>query len=225
MAMGTAPGSRYTSTAMTPPPKPPKRTKHPEIRCNLALIGGRGCGKTSISKRVSLANRGFMLFSTDALIRYEAGGLTVPEIVDAHGWPHFRDLEFEVLDKLTKMKRGVLLDCGGGIMVDLDEQGDEIFSERKVERLRADGIVVYLKRDHQFLADKIAGDENRPDLSETKSFLEIMERREPWYVRAAHHVLECGDASKLEIANEIVRLFYRETGHDLSTVKLLPIDA
>ncbi len=205
--------------------KAPRRTKHPEIRCNLALIGGRGCGKTSISKRIALANRGFMLFSTDALIRYEAGGLTIPEIVEAEGWPRFRDLEYDVLEKLVKMRTGVLLDCGGGIMVDLDERGDEVFSERKVELLRADSIVVYLRRDHQFLADKIAGDKNRPDLSETRSFLEIMERREPWYMKAAHHVLECGDASKNEIATEILKLFYRETGHDLSKVRLKPLDA
>ena len=210
---------------MAPPSKPPKRTKHPEIRKNLALIGGRGCGKTSISKRVALGNRGFMLFSTDAMIRYEAGGLTIPEIVDDHGWHRFRDFEFEVLDKLVKMKTGVLLDCGGGIMVDLDEHGEEHFSERTAQLLRQDGIVIYLKRDHQVLADKIAGDANRPDLSETRSFLEIMERREPWYMQTAHHVLECGDASKTEIANEILKLFYRETGHDLAKVKLKPIDA
>lgn len=217
--MGIAPGPRYTSTAMV------KRTKHPEIRKNLALVGGRGCGKTSISKRVSLANRGFMLFSTDALVRYEAGGLTIPEIVAAHGWSRFRDLEYEVLQKLTRMRTGVLLDCGGGIMVDLDDAGEEIYSERKAGLLRADSIVVYLKRDNELLADKIAGDPNRPELSDSKSFLEIMERREPWYMRVAHHVLECGDATKSEIATEIVKLFYRETGHDLSKVKLKPLDA
>lgn len=222
--MGSAIGPRYTSTAMTSKPKPSKRSKHPEIRRNLALIGGRGCGKTSISKRVSLANRGFMLFSTDALVRYEAGGSSIPEIVEEHGWQRFRDFEFEVLDKLTKMKSGLLLDCGGGIVVDLDEHGEEIYGDRKVDLLRRDGIVIYLRRDHEYLAARIAGDKNRPDLSETRSFLEIMARREPWYMQAAHHVLDCGDASKNEIANEIVKLFYAETGHDLSEIKLKPID-
>lgn len=211
--MGTGALARYTCTAMA------KRIKHPELHANLVLIGGRGCGKTSISKRISLANRGFMLFSTDALIRYEAGGATIPEIVEAEGWRQFREIEFDIVDKLAKMKAGVLADCGGGIVVDLDDAGEEIFSERKVERLRSDGIVVYLQRDHEFLADKIAGDKNRPDLSETKSFLEIMERREPWYMQAAHHVIECGDASKLEVATEILQLFYRETGHDLATIR------
>ena len=44
-------------------------------------------------------------------------------------------------------------------------------------------------------------------------------------MEAAHHVIECGDATKLEIASEIVKLFYTETGHDLSKVKLKPLDA
>ena len=201
------------------------RSKHPEVRRNLVLIGGRGCGKTSISKRVSLANRGFMLFSVDALIRYEASGATIPEIVDDRGWPGFRQLEYEVLEKLTHIPSGLLLDCGGGIVVDLDDDGKEIYSERKVERLRADGVVIYLSRDHEYLASRIAGDKNRPDLSESKSFLEIMARREPWYRKAAHHVLECDGLTKGEIAMKVLETFYRDTGHDLKKIKLKPIDA
>ena len=46
-------------------------------------------------------------------------------------------------------------------------------------------MVVFIKRDVDYLASKIAGDANRPSLSETNSFKEIMARREPWYERAA----------------------------------------
>lgn len=200
------------------------RSKHPEIRRNLVLIGGRGCGKTSISKRVSASNRGFMLFSVDALIRYEANGATVPEIVDERGWSGFRQLEYEVIEKVTQIDQGLLLDCGGGIVVDVDDDGEEIYSERKVERLRSNGYVIYLSRDHEYLAGRIAGDKNRPELSATSSFLEIMARREPWYRKAAHDVLECGEMSKVEIAYEVLKRFYTETGHDLTKIKLRPID-
>jgi len=200
------------------------RSKHPELSRNLVLIGGRGSGKTSIAKRVALANRGFMLFSLDSLIRYEAAGSTVPEIVAERGWAGFRQLEYEVLEKLTQISRGLVMDCGGGIVVDLDDEGEEIFSERKVERLRADGVVIYLRRDHAYLAGRIAGDANRPDLSESKSFLEIMARREPWYQQAAHHVIECDGLPKIEIANQVLKIFYRDTGHDPSKVRLVPSD-
>ena len=49
------------------------REEHPELAKNLVLIGGRGCGKSSVAKRLARCNRHFMLFSLDAMIRYEAG--------------------------------------------------------------------------------------------------------------------------------------------------------
>ena len=47
------------------------RIAHPDLNRNLVLIGGRGCGKSSVAKRLVRLNRNFMLFSLDALIRYE----------------------------------------------------------------------------------------------------------------------------------------------------------
>ncbi|MBW2667188.1 MAG: hypothetical protein JRE13_12930, partial [Deltaproteobacteria bacterium] len=66
------------------------REPQPEITRNLVLMGGRGSGKSSISRRLARLNRGFMLFSLDDLIRYEAEGRGIPEIVDAEGWIGFR---------------------------------------------------------------------------------------------------------------------------------------
>ena len=56
----------------------PARTPHPELTRNLALIGGRGSGKSSVTKRLARRNRNFMLFSLDALIRYERGDTATP---------------------------------------------------------------------------------------------------------------------------------------------------
>ncbi len=179
------------------------REIHPEIHSNLVLIGGRGCGKSSVSKRLARLNRNLMLFSLDALIRYEAGGLPIPEIVEREGWSGFREREFEVVRRLSAFRGGALLDCGGGVVVDLDAGGDEVFSQRKVEALRRHGLVVYLRRDPRYLADRIGADPNRPTLSDRRSFLEIMERRDPWYRQAADWVLECGELTKAEITERI----------------------
>jgi shikimate kinase len=51
--------------------------------------------------------------------------------------------------------------------------------------LKASGLVVYIKRDVDYLTRRIAGDTNRPDLNASKSFAEIMQRREPYYLKAA----------------------------------------
>lgn len=181
---------------------------HPEVVCNLALIGGRGCGKSSVSKRIARRNRNFMLFSVDSLIRYEAEGLTIPQLVERDGWRGFRDLEFRVVEKLTTFREGALLDCGGGVVVDLDEDGEEVFSNRKVDAIRRHALVIYLRRDAEYLAGRIGEDPNRPQLSGTHTFFEVMARRDPWYQAAADLVIECGARSKVEIVELVLDWFY-----------------
>lgn len=187
-------------------------TEHPELSRNLALIGGRGCGKSSVSKRLARHNKHFTLFSTDALIRYERGGRSIPEIVEREGWAGFRQLEFEVVERVAAFPGGALVDCGGGVVVDLDASGNEVFSERKVEALRRSCAIVYLERDPEYLRAKVEGDHNRPSLSDRESFLEILERRDPWYRAAAHHVLPSDGLSKPEITEAILHWFYRQIG-------------
>jgi len=188
------------------------RVPHPEIKCNLALIGGRGSGKSAIGKRLARLNRGFMLFSLDHLIRYEADGRSIPAIVDDEGWGGFREREYAALKKLSAFDRGALIDCGGGVVVDLDDSGEEVYSKRKVELLREHGLVVYLRRDSSYLYERISGDPNRPLLSGKKSFREIMKLRHPWYREAADFEVDCADLTKDEISRLILAWFYDRTG-------------
>lgn len=190
----------------------PPRTPHPALPRNLALIGGRGCGKSSVSKRLARRNRHFMLFSLDALIRYERGGLGIPEIVAKEGWPGFRELEYEVVCRAAAFEGGALIDCGGGVVVDLDPEGNEIYSDRKVDALKRTSLVVYLTRDHEYLRGRVEDDANRPSLSQTEDFLSIMGRRDPWYRRAADCVIDCDDKSKPEITDEVLRWYYDQIG-------------
>ena len=44
------------------------RQPHPAVQRNLALIGGRGCGKTSVAKRIARDNRNFTLLSLDVRV-------------------------------------------------------------------------------------------------------------------------------------------------------------
>jgi shikimate kinase len=186
-----------------------ERIEHPELKKNLVLVGGRGSGKSSLAKRLSRTNRHFMLFSLDALIRYEADGSTIPEIVAREGWAGFRARELAVVERVAAIEGGALIDCGGGVVVELDRDGRERYSARKVDALRRHGRVVYLHRSLDYLEDR-SEDENRPTLSSDETFQQIMKRRDPWYRRAADHVVECGERSKSALAREILDWFYRD---------------
>jgi shikimate kinase len=189
-----------------------ERGEHPTLKRNLVLLGGRGCGKSSLAKRIARANRHFMLFSLDALIRYEADGAPIPEIVAREGWPGFRARELAVVEKVAAIEGGALIDTGGGVVVELDRDGAERFSARKVDALKRFGRIVYLQRSLDYLAEHAEDDENRPALSGSESFRQIMKRRDPWYRRAAHHVIDCRDRSKNDLAREILDWFYRDQG-------------
>ena len=186
------------------------RVEHPELKKNLVLVGGRGSGKSSLAKRLARTNRRFMLFSLDALIRYEADGANIPEIVAREGWAGFRARELAVVEKVAAIEGGALIDCGGGIVVELDREGRERYSARKVDALKRHGRIVYLHRALDYLEERAEDAENRPALSGADSFRQIMKRREPWYQRAADHVVECGERSKSSLAREILDWFYRD---------------
>ncbi len=189
-----------------------ERADNPPLKKNLVLVGGRGCGKSSLAKRLARANRHFILFSLDALVRYEANGAKIPEIVTREGWTGFRARELAVVEKVAAIEGGALIDAGGGVVVELDRNGAERYSARKVDALKRHGRIVYLHRPIDYLVERAEDDENRPPLSGDETLQQILKRRDPWYRRAADHVIECGERSKGALTHEILTWFYRDQG-------------
>ncbi|XDD48504.1 shikimate kinase [Leptospira sp. WS39.C2] len=169
---------------------------------NIILIGARGAGKSKVSRSLSKQSE-IPVVSTDSVAVYEAGGIPIPEFVEKNGWKVFRDLEFSILQKL-ETANGIILDCGGGILFDLDESGNEIVSQRKMELLRKIGRIVYLERGIEELIEKVKGDKTRPDLSKVTSYRHILERRLPIYQEVAHFKLNLSKISKEEAAERIL---------------------
>ena len=182
------------------PPTGQAQQSKPNRHTNLILIGGRGCGKSALCRRIMAAEPRFSLYSLDDII-VESSGMSIPRMVQDFGWRHFREVEFEVCKRVALLcDRGwCLIDAGGGVVVDLDDDGDETYSQRKVDTLKRNGLgkIVYLRRDVEYLVTRTSGDRNRPSLSDVRSFEQVMGARAPWYERAADYVVDAtGGASR-----------------------------
>src|SRR5512138_270305 len=98
---------------------------------NVVLIGYRGTGKSTVGKAVA-ARLGWQVVSTDKEIVRRAG-VSVPEIVAAHGWNHFRDLESTVCGEVAGQDH-LVIDTGGGA----------ILRQQNVDAFRRNGRVIWL---------------------------------------------------------------------------------
>ncbi len=146
--------------------------------------------------------------STDVLVSYECAGKSIPQIIRSKGggivaWRFFRQKELEVLRKISTLKN-VVVDCGGGIIVDLDAKGVERYSANKVRLLRKNAVVVWLKADPGVLAEKNAADPRRPALGRTNE-KDIMVRRKPFYSKAAHVSVPADDLGAKDLSRRILK--------------------
>ena len=172
-------------------------------KCNLALIGARGAGKSKLSRKLSKA-LGRPSYSTDEIITYEAGGVTIETLVaERGGWGAFRDREFVVLENICRMKN-IIVDCGGGILVEAPQSSEavETFSARKKRCLEQSCFTVYLRRPEEILLAKMNPDCNRPDLG--KDYQELLQRRFPWYESCADLIVDLKDLNAKHALDQII---------------------
>ena len=178
---------------------------------NIALIGARGAGKSKLARRLKkLCERPLM--STDSLISYENGGLSIAEIVEQLGWPAFRRLEHEILLKLSQVQN-VIIDCGGGILVDAKAQPDsdekppeegestkykEYYSKAKAKLLKKHCHVIYLHWSKTYLISKNIVSSERPALS--GDYRKLLKKRIPYYKKTADLILNMESYSLEEAA-------------------------
>jgi len=170
---------------------------------NIVLIGMRGSGKTTVG--AILAGRLHKEFvPMDALIVYDMG-MTVPEIVEKHGWDRFREVEAQVAQRVARLK-GTINATGGGVVLNADS----------VEALRETGIVFWLDVSVDETLKRIGEDPNRPSLTGRGSRREDIQatyaEREPLYQAAAHHRVSTDGCSQEQVAEEVVKILKKEHG-------------
>ena len=185
-------------------------------KTNIALIGARGVGKSKLSRRLKkLFNRPLM--STDILVSYENGGLSIAELVAKVGWIGFRQLEYDVLKKLSQMQN-IIIDCGGGILFDVTNEKSrtnsktlvEHYSKPKAKLLKKRCHVIFLQHDENWLLHKNVNSSERPELF--GSYQELLKKRFSYYEEAADYVVNMKKHSIEEAANLLYKKYFHFVG-------------
>lgn len=123
----------------------------------------------------------------------ERFGEKISSFVEKHGWPAFRDEEEMLADELSRLK-GVVIDCGGGVVT----------REINIHRLRENGFVVWLQTPPEVISKRIGGDKNRPSLTGAKTSTdeieEVLRERIPMYQAASDMTIDTSAVSVEEAA-------------------------
>src|SRR5512141_1077166 len=138
---------------------------------SVVLVGMMGAGKSTIGRRLSARLR---LPFLDADTEIEAAaGMSIPDIFETHGEPHFRDGEARVIARLLDSGPAVLATGGGAFM-----------REETRHRIRDKAVSVWLKADADIIMKRVKRRADRPLLQTADPAATVgrlIEEREPVY--------------------------------------------
>jgi shikimate kinase len=142
-------------------------------RC-VVLIGMMGAGKSTIGRRMAARLR---LPFLDADTEIEtAAGMSIPDIFETHGEPHFRDGEARVIARLLDSGPAVVATGGGAFM-----------REETRGRIRDKAVSIWLKADAEVIMKRVRRRSDRPLLQNADpeaTVSRLLGEREPVYATA-----------------------------------------
>ena len=138
---------------------------------SVVLVGMMGAGKSTIGRRLAMRLR---LPFIDADNEIEAAaGMSIPDIFEVHGEPHFRDGEARVIARLLE-SGPILLATGGGAFMREDTRN----------RIRDKAISMWLKAEADVILRRVKRRADRPLLHNADPaavIARLIEARHPFY--------------------------------------------
>jgi shikimate kinase len=140
----------------------------------IVLVGMMGAGKSTIGRRLA-ARLSVPFLDADSEIE-AAAGMSIPDIFEAHGEPHFRDGEARVIARLLESGPAVLA-TGGGAFI----------REETRNRVGAKAVSIWLKADADIIMRRVRRRADRPLLQTADpeaTVGRLISEREPVYRHA-----------------------------------------
>lgn len=156
------------------------------------LCGFMGCGKSHIGRMLA-AQMGRELIDLDKYI-VAMEKLSIPEIFDKFGEPHFRRLEAKYIRELSG---GKIVATGGGALI----------NDETARFARESGVSVYINTSFEICYRRIKGDANRPLVvnNTPEQLEELYNKRAEIYRKNATYMVN-GNTRDTIIAEEIKKL-------------------
>jgi shikimate kinase len=159
----------------------------------VVLVGMMGAGKSTVGRRLAL-RLGLPFLDADTEIE-NAAAMTIPEIFETHGEPHFRDGEARVIARLLDGGAKVLATGGGAFM-----------REETRDRIREKAVSLWLEADADVILRRVKRRADRPLLKTPDpagTIAKLIAERYPVY-RAADITIASRDVPHEKIVDECV---------------------
>lgn len=162
---------------------------------NIVLTGFMCTGKTSVGKK--LAERlHFEYIDTDDLIEQQIG-LKITEIFEKYGEPYFRDIESDIVKKVSLLDRKII-STGGGV----------VLRKENIQNLKRNGIIINLTAKPETIYERLKKQPGiRPLLNKPNPLEEIkklLNYREEFY-KDCDLRIDTDELSVDEVVEEILK--------------------
>ena len=140
----------------------------------VVLVGMMGAGKSTIGRRMATRLRLPFVDADDEI--EAAAGMSIPDIFEVHGEPHFRDGEARVIARLLD-SGPILLATGGGAFVRDDTRA----------RIHDKAISLWLKAEADVILRRVKRRGDRPLLKTADpatTIARLIEARDPFYAQS-----------------------------------------
>lgn len=164
----------------------------------VVLIGMMGAGKSTVGRRLAL-RLGLPFVDADTEIE-AAAAMTISEIFQTHGEPHFRDGEARVIARLLDGGAKVLATGGGAFM-----------REETRDRIRERAVSIWLQADADVIMRRVKRRADRPLLrtaDPAATINRLIEERHPHY-QGADLVIASRDVPHEKIVDECVEALHQ----------------
>lgn len=166
---------------------------------NVILIGMPGVGKSTLGVLLAKA-LGYSFMDTDVTIQAAQGRL-LREIIAEAG-----------IDAFCRIEESYLLSISCRCHV-IAPGGSAVYSEKAMEHLKGDGLVIHLDLDPEILKDRLGDIDARGVVHRPGQSLEALFReRHPLYRKYADLTIVCDGLSPQEIVDRIIAAIIEPTG-------------